>query len=54
VSRQTQQVVELLELYSSNGKPIVECVPLLGRKVDTLKRHAKINGIFFPDYKPRN
>lgn len=54
MSRQTQQLVELLELYSGNGKQITDCVHLLGRKANTLKRHAKINGISFPDYRPRN
>lgn len=51
--RATQQVIELLGIYSENGKTIAECVPLLGRKAETLKRHAKSNDIDFMDYKPK-
>ncbi len=50
----TRKVVELLAFYSENGKAIAEFSPLLGRKPETLKRHAKANDIAFTDYKPRN
>lgn len=52
--RATQQVIELLGRYSEMGKTVSECVPLLGRKAETLKRHAKANSIDFIDYSPRN
>lgn len=44
----------LLHIMKEKGKTIADCVQLLGRTKRTLKRHAKREGLDFPDYKRRN
>lgn len=52
--RSTQQLGELLGIYSGCGYALADLPPLLGRKRETLRRHAKAAGLNFSDYKPRN
>jgi hypothetical protein len=52
--RSTQQIAQLLLIYSATGNRLADLPPLLGRTRETLRRHAKQTGVTFPDYKPRN
>jgi hypothetical protein len=52
--RSTEQLGELLGIYSGRGYALADLPPLLGRKRETLRRHAKAAGLNFSDYKPRN
>lgn len=52
--RSTQQIGELLAVYSGRGYALAALPPLLGRTRETLRRHAKREGVAFSDYKPRN
>lgn len=49
----TRQIKELLRIYSERGLLLEDLPRLLGRKRETLRRYAKLEGIAFADYKPR-
>lgn len=51
--RSTKQIRELLKMYADQGRPIESLVPLLGREAATLKKHARMIGLEFSDYRPR-
>lgn len=51
--RSTQQVIELLAIYSGRGYALADLPPLLGRNRETLRRYAKRENIAFTDYTPR-
>lgn len=51
--RSTQQISELLAIYSRRGHALADLPPLLGRKRETLRRYAKLGDMTFSDYKPR-
>ena len=49
----TQLLHRLLGVYAEQGRTLESLSGATGRKVSTLKRHAKVAGAQFPDYRPR-
>jgi len=53
ISSQTRKLRALIAYYADQGRSIEDLPALCGRTVSTLKRHARIAGASFSDYKPR-
>lgn len=49
----TQLLHRLLGVYAEQGRTLESLGGATGRKVSTLKRHARVANVQFPDYRPR-
>jgi len=54
-TRYRRKVKAALEFYSARGLTLkhISDKKIMNRTVAVLKRHARIHGLSFPDYKPR-